>query len=277
MFNIYTIPLDQWISTFVKWLSMNVRDVFQVIRWPVDQVLGGLNGALLWLPPIVILIIVFLIAWRVASWRVGVFGVLALAFVGFLGLWDDTMTTMAMVLSAVFFCVVIGVPLGILASRSEGFAAFIRPVLDVMQTTPSFVYLVPVVMLFGIGTVPGVIGTVVFSMPPIVRLTNLGLRQVQSDVIEAATAFGSTENQMLWKVQFPLAMPTVMAGLNQTLMLSLSMVVIAAMIGAAGLGRPVFFGLNNLNVGLGGIGGIGIVLLAMVIDRITQGVGQKNK
>ncbi|HEX7022445.1 MAG TPA: proline/glycine betaine ABC transporter permease [Trueperaceae bacterium] len=277
MFDAYTIPLDDWIELFVNWLSTNFRGVFQVIRWPVEQILDSINGALQWLPPLVVLLLIFLIAWRIAGWRVGIFGVVALTFVGFLGLWDDTMITLAMVVSAVIFCVVVGVPLGILAARSDHFAAGLRPLLDVMQTTPSFVYLVPVVMLFGIGTVPGVIGTVIFSMPPIVRLTNLGIRQVREDVVEAAAAFGSTESHTLWRVKFPLAMPTVMAGLNQTLMLSLSMVVIASMIGAAGLGRPVFFGLNNLDVGLGGIGGIGIVLLAMVLDRITQGLGQGRK
>jgi glycine betaine/proline transport system permease protein len=152
----------------------------------------------------------------------------------------------------------------------------IRPVLDAMQTTPAFVYLVPVVMLFSIGTVAGVIATIIFSMPPIIRLTNLGIRQVQSDVVEAAKAFGATNHQMLWKVQFPLALPTIMAGLNQTMMLSLSMVVIAALIGAGGLGVPVFEGLNSLRVGLAGIGGLSIVLVAMVLDRISQALGQSR-
>jgi glycine betaine/proline transport system permease protein len=182
-----------------------------------------------------------------------------------------------MVLSAVFFCAVVGVPLGILAARSNRFETFLRPILDAMQTTPAFVYLVPVVMLFSIGTVAGVIATIVFSMPPIIRLTDLGIRQVRVDVVEAATALGSTSNQILWKVQMPLAMPTIMAGLNQTIMLSLSMVVIAALIGAGGLGVPVFEGLNSLRVGLAGIGGLSIVLLAMVLDRITQSLGKKKR
>ena len=200
-----------------------------------------------------------------------------MTFVGFLGLWSEMMTTLAMVTSSVLFCVIIGVPLGILASRGERFAAILRPVLDVAQTTPSFVYLIPVVMLFSIGTVPGIIATVIFAMPPMIRLTNLGIRQVQADAIEAARAFGSTPSQILWKVQVPLAMPTIMAGLNQTIMLSLSMVVIAAFIGAGGLGEPVFEGLNALRVGLAGIGGIGIVLLAMVLDRITQALGEPTR
>jgi glycine betaine/proline transport system permease protein len=172
---------------------------------------------------------------------------------------------------------VVGVPLGILASRSDRFEAFLRPVLDAMQTTPAFVYLVPVVMLFSIGTVAGVIATIVFAMPPIIRLTNLGIRQVPTELVEAATAFGCTPWQTLVKVQVPLAMPTIMAGLNQTIMLSLSMVVIAALIGAGGLGMPVFQGLNSLQVGLAGVGGISIVLMAMVLDRITQAMGKPKR
>lgn len=186
------------------------------------------------------------------------------------------MVTFAMVVSAVFFCVVVGIPLGILAARSDTFFALIRPVLDAFQTTPAFVYLVPVVMLFSIGTGPGVIATIIFALPPIIRLTNLGLRQVPEEVVEAGTSFGCTPMQLLWKVQFPLALPTIMAGLNQTIMLSLSMVVIAALIGAGGLGVVVFSGLNRLQVGTAAIGGIGIVLLAMVLDRITQALAGKT-
>ena len=276
LFSRYTIPLDDWIADGVNWLQQ-YRNFFLSLKWPVEVLLENLNDFLLWLPPIVFLALLFIIAWRAAGWRLGVFSVTAMAFVGFMGLWTDTMTTLAMVISAVIFCIVLGVPLGILASRSDKFAAGLRPVLDVMQTTPSFVYLVPVVMLFSIGTVPGIIATVIFAMPPLVRLTNLGIRQVQSDVVEAATAFGSTPRQILWKVQVPLAMPTIMAGLNQAIMLSLSMVVIAALIGADGLGQPVVEGLNALRVGLAGIGGLGIVLLAMVLDRITQALGEPRR
>jgi glycine betaine/proline transport system permease protein len=167
--------------------------------------------------------------------------------------------------------------MGIWLARSERATNIVRPILDAMQTTPAFVYLVPVVMLFSIGTVAGVLATIIFAMPPIIRLTNLGIRGVDTNVVEAAKAFGATSNQILWKVQFPLAMPTIMAGLNQTMMLSLSMVVIAALIGAGGLGVAVFEGLNSLRVGLAGIGGICIVLLAMVLDRITQALGDSKR
>jgi glycine betaine/proline transport system permease protein len=274
IFESWRIPLDDWIQTGVDWLVANFRDEFQTIKLPIEWTLDSVNSFLHWTPPLVMLLVIVLLAWRTAGWKVALFSAVSLAFVGFLGLWGDTMTTLAMVISAVVFCVVVGVPVGILAARSEGFASVVRPVLDVMQTTPAFVYLVPVVMLFSIGTVAGVIATIVFAMPPLIRLTSLGIQQVQEDVVEAATAFGSTSGQILWKVQLPLAMPTIMAGLNQTIMLSLSMVVIAALIGAGGLGNPVFRGLNSLNVGLAGIGGLGIVLLAIVLDRITQGLGR---
>lgn len=276
IFELFEIPLDKWISDGVKWMVANWRPFFQAIRWPVDFVLSSSRDFLLWLHPIAFLIGLLAIAWRGASWRVGVFGVFAFLFVGYIGLWEETMVTLALVLSAVLFCVVVGIPTGIFAARNEMFAKIVRPILDTFQTTPAFVYLVPVVMLFSIGNVSGVIATIVFAIPPIIRLTNLGIRQVPEETIEAATAFGSTPREILWKVQAPLAMPTIMAGLNQTIMLALSMVVFAAVIGAGGLGVPVFRGLNTLRVGLAAIGGIAIVLMAMVLDRITQGMGEKS-
>lgn len=275
MFDIfrYTIPLDDWIEFGVNWLVGNFRPQFQAIKMPIEWMLNGINDLLLWLPAPVVLILFLIAGWKVAGWKVGLFSIISMAFIGFMGLWSETMTTLAMVISAVVVCVLIGVPLGILSSRSDRFEAILRPVLDAMQTTPAFVYLVPVVMLFSIGTVAGVIATIIFSMPPIIRLTNLGIRQVHPELIEATYSFGATRRQVLWKVQIPLALKTIMAGLNQTIMLSLSMVVIASLIGAGGLGVPVFEGLNSLQVGLAGIGGLGIVLMAMVLDRITQAMG----
>lgn len=276
-FDNYKLPLEKTIEQAVNWLVANYRPQFQALKWPVEKTLNGIDGLLQMVPPIIVIAAIFLIAWRMSGWKVGVFGGATFLLIGFLGFWQDAMTTLAMVISAVIFCVVVGVPVGVIAARSDRFAAIIRPVLDAMQTTPAFVYLVPVVMLFSIGTVAGVIATIIFSMPPIIRLTNLGIRQVPADVLEAAEAFGSTANQILFKVQFPLAMPTIMAGLNQTIMLSLSMVVIAALIGAGGLGVPVFEGLNSLRVGLAAIGGLSIVLLAMVLDRITQSLGEPRR
>ncbi|MCG6892251.1 MAG: proline/glycine betaine ABC transporter permease [Desulfobacteraceae bacterium] len=276
-FKEHIIPMEKWVAGAVDWLVGNYRPQFQAVKWPVEQTLNGINWVLQIVPPIIFLIILFAIAWRLSSWKVGIFGVITFLLAGYLGMWEETMTTLAMVISAVVFCVIVGIPMGIIAARSDRFVAFIRPILDAMQTTPAFVYLVPVVMLFSIGTVAGVIATIIFAMPPIIRLTNLGIRQVQSDVVEAAKSFGATPNQILWKVQFPLALPTIMAGLNQTIMMSLSMVVIAALIGAGGLGVPVFEGLNSLRVGLAFIGGLSIVLLAMVLDRITQSLGESKR
>ena len=271
----YTLPLDDWIGAFVTdWLVPNFRGFFQTIQWPVSQVLNGLEAFLLAVPFPVFLVAVTLVAWRVAGGGVAAFTAIATAALDLLGVWDATMTTLAMILTSVLFCAIVGIPLGVLAARSDTFAAMLRPVLDIMQTIPAFVYLVPIVMLFGVGIVPGIIATIVFAMPPIIRLTNLGIRQVRHELVEAAISFGSTSRQVLVEVQIPLAMRTIMAGLNQTLMLSLSMVVIAALIGAGGLGLIVYTGLGRLDVGSAALGGIGIVLLAIVLDRITQAVGR---
>lgn len=268
------LPLDDWIEHFVKeWLVPNFRDVFQMIQWPVQQVLENLNVFLNWVPPIVLLFAATIFAWRIAGRGVAAFTAIAVLSFDVFGIWSETMTTLAMVLTSVAFCALAGIPLGILASRSDRFATALRPVLDIMQTVPAFVYLVPIVMLFGVGLVPGIIATIIFAMPPIIRLTNLGIRQVQTELVEAGYAFGSSRRQVLWEIQIPLALRTIMAGLNQTLMLSLSMVVIAALIGAGGLGLTVLTGINKLDVGSASLGGLGIVLMAIVLDRITQAYG----
>ena len=186
-------------------------------------------------------------------------------------------STIALVLSSVLFAVAIGLPLGIWAAKRDRVEAILRPILDVMQTIPSFVYLVPIVMLFGVGMVPAVIATIIFALPPLVRLTNLGIRQVQGELVEAGRAFGSTPRQILWEIQLPLALRTIMTGVNQTLMLALSMAVIGALIGAGGLGLTVYTGLGRLDVGYAGIGGLGIVLMAIILDRVTQALGDGHK
>lgn len=269
------IPLDSWVQTFVNWLVINYRDFFQGIKVPIELSLQGLEWFFTTLPPLVVILLFAVAAWRFAGKGVAVFTVLSFFLVGYLGLWRETMITISMVISSVFFCALIGIPLGIMSGRSDRFQTWLRPCLDAMQTVPSFVYLVPVVMLFSIGTVSGILATIVFALPPIVRLTSLGIRQVHPELIEAALAFGATSGQVLRKVQVPLAMPSIMAGLNQTLMMALSMVVIAALIGAGGLGNPVVQGLNSLQIGLATIGGLAIVLLAMVLDRITQGMANR--
>lgn len=272
------IPLDDWVELLVKdWLVPNFRPVFQAIEWPIDQVLVSFETFLLSIPPLLFTPLAALIAWQVAGRGVGLLTLCCAALIDMLGVWNDAMTTLAMVMTSVLFCAAVGVPLGILAGRSDRFAAGIRPVLDIMQTIPAFVYLVPIVMLFGVGIVPGIIATIIFSLPPIVRLTNLGLRQVPEELVEAGYAFGSKPRQVLWEIQLPLALPSIMAGLNQTLMLSLSMVVIAALIGAEGLGLVVFTGIGRLDVGAAALGGIGIVLIAIVLDRVTQAIGRSGK
>jgi glycine betaine/proline transport system permease protein len=276
MFEDKVIPLDVWVSQFVDWLVDNYRDVFQALKWPVEQTLNGFDAGLnaLW-PPIIIVLLAFA-AWKFSGKGLAIFTVITLTIVGLLGLWAETMTTLAMVLSSVIFCALVGIPLGIWAGRSDAFEATIRPVLDAMQTTPAFVYLVPIVMLFSVGNVAGVLATIVFALPPLIRLTSLGIRQVHPELVEAAQAFGATNWQVLVRVQVPLAMPTILAGLNQTIMMALSMVVIAALIGAGGLGSPVILGLNTLDIGRAVIGGLSIVLMAIVLDRITQSMAQKK-
>jgi glycine betaine/proline transport system permease protein len=277
MFEHKYIPLDDWIEIAVDWLVANFREVFQAIKIPIELTLNGIESLLLWVPGIVIILFLALLAWKVAGWRISLFTFFSLLFIGLTGIWDEAMTTLSMVLSSFIFCTVVGIPIGIVCSQSDRSYSITRPILDAMQSTPAFVYLVPVVMLFSIGTVAGVIATIVFSIPPVIRLTNLGIRQVHPELIEAAKAFGSTQKQILTKVQIPLALPTIMAGLNQNIMLSLAMVVIASLIGAGGLGLLVFEGVNSLRVGLAGIGGLSIVLIAMVLDRITQSLGKVKR
>ncbi len=276
MFEDKVIPLDVWVSQFVDWLVENYRDIFQALKWPVEQTLNGFDAGLNALPPLLVIALIVVAAWRFSGKGLAIFSVVTMTLIGLLGLWADTMTTLAMVLASVLFCALAGIPLGIWAGRSDAFEAGIRPVLDAMQTTPAFVYLVPIVMLFSVGNVAGVLATIVFALPPIIRLTCLGIRQVHPELVEAAQAFGATNWQVLVRVRIPLAMPTILAGLNQTIMMALSMVVIAALIGAGGLGSPVILGLNTLDIGRAVIGGLSIVLMAIVLDRITQSMAQRK-
>lgn len=275
--DLFTIPFDDWVNTLVRdFLVPNLRPVFRAMQVPVTAVLDSLEAFFRFVPMLVTTAAFALVAWYTVGRGLALFTILALVFIDLIGLWPETMTTLSMIITSVLFCTIIGIPIGILAAGSNRLWTVTRPVLDIMQTIPSFVYLVPIVMLFGVGMVPGIIATIVFALPPIIRLTNLGIRNVRADLIEAAEAFGSTRWQMLWEVQFPLALRTIMAGLNQTLMLSLSMVVIAALIGAGGLGLTVYTGLGRLNVGGATAGGVGIVLLAIILDRITQALGEQN-
>ncbi len=271
------LPVQGWINDGLHWAVENFRPFFQSVRAPIDATLSGVTDALLALPWPVMLLLISLLAWQFAGRMLALATAVSLAAVVLLGIWPDAMVTLALVLTSLLFCVVLGLPLGIVLAASDRAQRFTRPLLDAMQTTPAFVYLVPVVMLFGIGNVPGVIVTIVFALPPLVRLTNLGLRQVRPDLIEASRAYGASPWQLLWKVQLPLALPSIMAGINQALMLSLSMVVIASMIAVGGLGQMVLRGIGRLDMGLASIGGLGIVLLAVVLDRITQAMGAPRR
>jgi len=269
-FDAYTIPFASWVQAAVDWLTQTFRPAFQAGRWPVAHMLDWLQFALSSIPQSVFLFCLFLIAWQLASLRTAAVCTGCLAFLGLIGIWQDTMTTLALILTAVVFSVAVGLPLGIVAGRNDRAEALFRPVLDVMQTLPAFVYLVPIVMLVGIGNVPGVCITIVFALPPIIRLTSLGIRGVPESIVEAAYAFGSSNRQVLWKVQMPLAIRAIRTGINQTLMMALAMVTYASMIAVQGLGLLVLRGIGRLDMGLAGLGGIGIVLLAIVLDRLSQ-------
>ena len=264
------IPIAEWIERNIKeWLFMQ-RPLFKKLSAPIDATLNGLDALFNFIPfPIVIIIFAFF-AWKTNGVKFAIFAALALISIDLVDLWKETMTTLAMIFTAVIFCMIIGIPVGIAASRSNLFETILRPILDIMQTIPSFVYLIPVVMLFGVGLTPGVVATIIFALPPIVRLTNLGIRQVGKGFKEAGASLGLTKFKILHRIEIPLAMKTIMAGVNQTLMLALSMVVIAALIGAGGLGLTVYVALGRLDIGGAVIGGTGIVILAIVLDRITQ-------
>ena len=264
------IPIAEWIEKHIKeWLFMQ-RPLFKKISAPIDGVLSGLDTLLNFIPfPIVILIFAYF-AFKTNGIKFALLSSLALISIDLVDLWQEAMTTLAMIFTAVIFCMLIGIPLGIAASRSTLFETILRPILDIMQTIPSFVYLIPVVMLFGVGLVPGVVATIIFALPPIIRLTNLGIRQVGKGFKEAGASLGLNKFLILRKIEIPLAMKTIMAGVNQTLMLALSMVVIAALIGAGGLGLTVYVALGRLDIGGAVIGGTGIVILAIILDRITQ-------
>lgn len=272
-----SLPIQDWINQGIGWFVAHFRPAFQAVRHPIDATLSGIQDALLYLPTLWMIAIITLLAWQLAGRAIAIGSLISLLVIAMLGVWPEAMVTLALVLTSLLFCLIIGLPLGILLASSDRTQRIMRPFLDAMQTTPAFVYLVPVVMLFGIGNVPGVIVTIVFALPPLVRLTNLGIRQVRGDLIEAAKAYGASPMQMLFKVQLPLAMPSIMAGINQALMLSLSMVVIASMIAVGGLGQMVLRGIGRLDMGLATIGGVGIVLLAIMLDRITQAMGENDR
>lgn len=267
------IPLGKWVDAIVKWLTVEGEVFFDALGSALLAPMLLTERVLLWLPWFVIILLFALAAWRLRGWKISLGVVAGLFFIGSIGLWDLSMKTLAIIIAATLLAVLVGIPLGILMAKSDRVKNIVHPILDMMQTMPSFVYLIPALMLFGLGKVPALLSTFIYAVPPVMRLTDLGIRQVPEDVIEASQAFGATSWQMLKKVQFTLAMPTIMTGVNQTIMMALAMVVVASMIGSGGLGTEVLNGISRLDVGRGFNGGISIVILAIIIDRLTQGLG----
>ena len=265
------------IDDVVKWVVVTWDPFFSAINTGVLAIQVPMEKFLLWLPWWVVIGFTGLLAWRLVGRNIAAVAVGLLFLMGILGLLDNAMRTLAIVITATALAIGFGLPLGILGAKSDRFDTILRPILDGMQTLPSFVYLVPAIMLFGLGKTPAIMATIIYAVPPLIRLTNLGIRQVDAEVIEAARAFGSTSRQLLVKVQLPMALPTIMAGVNQCIMMALAMVVIASMIGAKGLGTEVLNGIARLEVGRGLLGGLGIVFMAIIIDRISQGLAKPRR
>jgi glycine betaine/proline transport system permease protein len=267
------IPIAKWVNSAISWIIGNFGGAFDVLNSAIEGVVNALSFLLTVPPTLVMIVILAVIAFFLSGWRIALFAVLGLLLVVSLGLWSLTMTTLSLILVATTVCLAIGIPIGILAAKSPRLEEISLPILDLMQTMPAFVYLVPFVFLLGLGAGPALLATVIFATPPAVRLTMLGIQQVPKETVEAAHAFGSTPMQTLFKVELPLSLGSIRAGVNQVIMLSLSMVVIAGLVGFEGLGKPVVEGLQTLDVGLAFEGGIGIVVLAIILDRVTRGIG----
>jgi ABC-type proline/glycine betaine transport system permease subunit len=273
--NAYRLPVGTWVDSAVDWMTDNLEWLFDAVSAFLKALIDGLESGLLWPSALVVVAIVAVLAYIAKGWRFSLLTAASFAVIAMMGLWDEAMSTLSLVLVASSVALLVGIPLGIIAARSDRFSSMLRPVLDLMQTMPSLVYLIPAIVFFGIGKVPGVVATVVFALPPAARLTELGLRQVDPEVVEAGEAFGATPMKILTRVQVPLALPTIMAGVNQVIMLALSMVVIAGMVGAGGLGAVIFRGVTRLDVGLGFEGGLSVVIMAVFLDRITAAFGDR--
>ncbi len=265
------IPLGKWIKSFVEILQDNLIFVFDLFSEAVNFLVDGLINLMLWVPPVMLVLIFVLIGWFLhRSWKLVVLIAVSLLLVINLGYWEETVQTLGLMMSSALVCIVVGVPVGIAAAHRARLYTFLRPILDLMQTVPAFVYLIPTMIMFGLGIVPGLISTVIFAIPAPIRLTYLGVTGVPKILIEAGESFGATKRQLLWKVELPHALPTIMAGVTQSIMLSLSMVVIASMVGAPGLGIPVLRALNTVNIAKGFEAGLAIVIIAILLDRICK-------
>ncbi len=277
MFSIPKIPIGKGIAAFINLLTDWLSGITQAISHGLGAGINAFIAAERFLPPLVLIALIVALAWWAAGRKVAIFSLIGLLLILDLRLWDPTTSTIALVLISTLIAILIGVPLGIFSALNETFHRIVTPILDFMQTMPAFVYLIPAIPFFGLGKVSAVFATVIFAIPPSIRLTALGIRQIDPELIEASDSFGTTKTQKLWKVQMPLAMPTIMAGVNQTIMLSLSMVVIASMIGAKGLGGNVWRAIQRLQMGNGFEAGIAVVIVAMIFDRITQKITTRQK
>lgn len=269
----FRIPLGEWAEVAVAAIRDNLSWLLRGISDAVGWLVGSLADLLLSAPIVVVIVVAALLGWAVRSWKFAIGTALSFAIILGVGQWVTAMQTLALVLIATIIAVVIAVPLGILAARSDRFSAIIKPVLDLMQAMPGFVYLIPAIVFFSIGFVPGLVATVIFALPPGVRLTELGIRGVDAETVEAGHAFGATPGQILRGVQLPLAMPTIMTGVNQVIMLALSMAVIAGIAGAPGLGKEIVQAMSTVNIGTGVEAGLSVVILAIYLDRLTSALG----
>lgn len=265
------LPLGEHIAIFVESLTANAAGFFDLISVGLGAFITSLTDVLLWVPPLVLIALIAGLAYFLQrSVKLVAFVVFALLLVVNLGYWQASMETLSLVICATLVCLLVGIPIGIAAAHRPWLEAALRPLLDLMQTIPTFVYLIPTLILFGLGVVPGLISTVIFALPAPIRLTTLGIASVPKSLIEAGESFGATRTQLLWKVELPYALPTIMAGVTQCIMLSLSMVVIAALVGADGLGKPVVRALNTVNIADGFEAGLAIVIVAIVLDRLCK-------
>ncbi|APX32805.1 glycine/betaine ABC transporter [Brachybacterium sp. P6-10-X1] len=267
------IPIGDWAESGIDWLKENVAWLFDAFTWLMETLVGNLTDALLFLPALVMIPLLALLAWVVRSWRMAIGTLVMMFLVVAMDQWVAMLQTMALVIVATAFAVLIAVPLGILAAMSSTVSAIVKPIMDFMQTMPAFVYLIPAVTFFSIGLVPGVFSTIIFALPPGVRMTELGIRQVDGETVEAGESFGATRGQILRGIQLPLAVPTIMAGVNQVIMLALSMAVIAGMAGTDGSGKLVVQAISTLDLPLGVEAGLGVVALAVFLDRVTAALG----
>lgn len=270
------VPVGEWADTGFDWIDDNLSVLLTLFRDVMSSLINGLIDVLLMPPPLVMALIFALIAWFVASWKLALGSLLGLSLIVSMGMWTESMQTLALVAVATLFAVLIAIPIGVLAARNDTVSAVVRPILDFMQTMPGFVYLIPAVTFFSIGLVPGIFATIIFALPPGVRLTELGIRQVDQETVEAGHAFGASPGQILRGIQLPLATPSIMAGINQVIMLALSMAVIAGIAGADGLGKVIVESIARLNTPLGVEGGVSVVILAIYLDRITAALGNRR-